>query len=112
MTSFLNNQQTQLNPISEKINTTNDKIFNKRLENMCLYNEIIPEFYQNLTNFDENKYMGEDFDKNIYKIICSLKAKYLNYISSHYSPNMAFTPEDNFMTFTISYKTSMTGRPG
>jgi len=81
---------------------TNQNV-NKRFDNLCLYNEIIPEFYRNLTDFDENKSISEDFNKDIYKIICTLKAKYLNYISSHYSPNMAFNNDDNFMTFTMSF---------
>ena len=77
--------------------------FSNRIDNIFLYNEIIPEFYRNLTDFDENKFIDEDFNKQIYKIICSLKAKYLNNIISNYSPNMAFNNDDNFMTFTMTF---------
>jgi len=77
--------------------------FSNRIDNIFLYNEIIPEFYRNLTDFDENKFIDEDFNKQIYKIICSLKAKYLNNIISNYSPSMAFNNNDNFMTFTMSF---------
>lgn len=89
--------------LTNSTNSTNE-VINKRIDNLCLYNEIIPEFYQDLTNFDENKYMGEDFDRKIYKIICTLKAKYINYIASQYSPFMAFNNDDNFMTFTMSFE--------
>lgn len=84
-------------------NIVKSDVTNHHIDNLIIYEYIVPNFYNELIDLNKNPYISDNFNEKIYKIISTLKVKYINEIIYNYCSTLAFNYLDKFITFIMAF---------